>query len=271
VIKRNAPRVRLEDKAQIEIRIKELETKIAQKEEELKQFQPNTKKLQEVANEKRANLNKLRGGVFFTNAESKDFIEKNEKKLQEEIQRLEARLETESLSIAEEKVVVRDIKKMKGMKQNFQPYQKRALEYKVAQDKLSEELRKGQREQKKIEEWKEDILAFKADLVAVAEKQKEAQKKVEEDKKKQDNQTAIEKDEKQKLIDKIDALAVKLRQEKENLRIKRDEWYESKRQARNKKIEEQNQERAEKRKENEHFEEEKILQRRQEKKTRNPS
>jgi len=156
------------------------------------------------------------------------------------------------------------------MKKNFQPYQKRALEYKVAQDKLSEELRKGQREQKKIEEWKEDILAFKADLVAVAEKQKEAQKKVEEDKKKQDNQTAIEKDEKQKLIDKIDALAVKLRQEKENLRIKRDEWYESKRQARNKKIEEQNQERAEKRKENEHFEEEKILQRRQEKKQEIP-
>jgi len=177
-------RVHLEDKNEIEARIKDLEEKIEKKGEEFKQMQPNIKKLQESANEKRALLNKLKTSVFFTNASQKDFVESNEKKLQEEIKRLEGKLETESLSIAEEKVVVRDIKKLKSMKNNFAPYQKRFQDAKVVQDKLNVELRESQQKQKKIEDWKEDILNLKADLSSVSEKEKEAKKQVEEEKKK---------------------------------------------------------------------------------------
>jgi len=72
------------------------------------------------------------------------------------------------------------------------------------------------------------------------------------------------------LIDKIDQLVIKVRQEKENIRINRDNWYESKRQQRNKKIDEQNMERAEKRKELEREEKEKVIQRRLDKKLEIP-
>jgi len=156
------------------------------------------------------------------------------------------------------------------MKTGFAPYQKRYMESKNIQDKLGLETRESLTKQKKIDDWKEEIVGYKGDLLSVAEKEKEAKKQIEEEKKKQDTVDQKEKDEKQKLIEKVDQLAAKLRQEKENLRIYRDNWYESKRQARNKKIEESNQERAEKRKEIELEEKEKIAQRRLDKKLEVP-
>lgn len=270
VVKRSQPRVHLEDKNEIEARIKEFEDRIAKKEEEVKQMQPNIKRLQEAANEKRALLNKLKTSVFFPNGGQKDFIEANEKKLQEEIKRLEGRLETESLTISEEKVVVKDIKRLKSMRQNFAPYQKRYNESKNVQDKLSAEVRESQAKLKKIEDWKEEIISLKQDLLSLSEKEKEAKKQVEEDKKKAETIEAKEKDEKQKAIDKIDQLANKLRVERENLRINRDNWYESKRQARTKKMDEQNQERAERRKEVERSQKDKVVQIRLDKKQEIP-
>jgi len=80
VVKRSQPRAHLQDKTEIEAIIKDLEEKIAKKDEELKQMQPNVKRLQDSANEKRALVNKLKTSVFFTNGAQKDFIEANEKK-----------------------------------------------------------------------------------------------------------------------------------------------------------------------------------------------
>jgi len=88
VVKRTQPRVHLEDKNEIAARIKECEEKIAKKEQELKDMQPNIKRLQDAANEKRAIVNKLKTSVFFTNGATKNFVEENEKKQLEEIKRL---------------------------------------------------------------------------------------------------------------------------------------------------------------------------------------
>jgi len=154
VVRRPQSHIRLSDKSVIENKIADFKEKIETKEKELKELQPTLKKLKEAFAEKKSVVTKLRSSVFFTNGAAKDFMERNEKKLQEEIKSLEKRLETESLSISDEKVVVKDIKRIKAMKVNFAPYQKRYYESQDAQDKAWQVEREEQIKKELIEDYK---------------------------------------------------------------------------------------------------------------------
>jgi len=193
---------------------------------------------------------------------------KTRKKLAEEIKRLEKRLETESLSISDEKTVVKDIKRIKAMRVNFAPYQKRYHESQSVQDEIYQEERESKKKEEIITRWKDEIEDLKLQLSEIAEKEKEVIKIHEEVKKQVETAEQKEKDEKQKLTDEIDDLIAKLQKEKDNLTVYRDNWYESRRNARDKQIKEQNIERDEKRKEVEKAEKEKIAERRKEKNSR---
>jgi len=109
------------------------------------------------------------------------------KKLQEEIKRLEKRLETEALSITEEKTVIKDVKRIKTMRANFAPYQKRYKEANEVQEAVWKQEREAENKQRVIDNWKEDIESLKADLLDISEKEKEVKKIHEEVKKQQES------------------------------------------------------------------------------------
>jgi len=266
VVKRNTiTRPRSTNKPGIEEDIKQLQKKISDKELETKNQIPIVKKAQEVVGEKRLAVNKLKTGVFYTKLDSK-FYKINDERLQETIKTLESRLETETLSIAEEKIVVQDIKKTKAMKNNFAPYEKRANELKDAEIAFNREDRELKKKQEMVDEWTKQISELKNDLLHLEEKEKETKKQQEQEKKQQENEKQKVTSERTTLENKLSDLLKELNQEKENLRINRDKWYESKRQDRNKKMDEFNNDRAEKRKEIEKEEKEKKLQTRLERK-----
>jgi len=105
------PRQRLTNKDQILKEIENNKTRQQKTDDEIKVLQPDVKRALEVVNDKRTATNRLKLGVFFYNVSDVNFIQSNEQKLREEVKRLESKLETETLSITEEKVVVQEIKK----------------------------------------------------------------------------------------------------------------------------------------------------------------
>jgi len=105
------PRQRLTNKDQILKEIENNKTRQQKTDDEIKVLQPDVKRALEVVNDKRTATNRLKLGVFFFNVSDVNFIQSNEQKLREEVKRLESKLETETLSITEEKVVVQEIKK----------------------------------------------------------------------------------------------------------------------------------------------------------------
>ena len=263
------PRSKITNKDQILKEIESIKGRIAKAEQDVRNNQPESKRLLELVNEKRVAVNRLKTGVFF-HTPNERFMETNEKRLREEVKRLEGRLETETLSIAEEKNVVREIKKVKAMKQNFEPFLRRARELKDAENQYTKFDRDFKRKTESLENYQKDIVELQNDLNSLEEREKEQQMLKQQEEKKQQEAVQKEKDEKTKLEEKLNELLNEFRQEKDMLIQMRDKWYQSKRQERDRKMEEVNQERAEKRREQEQEEKQKILQERQERRNAVP-
>jgi len=264
------PRQRLTNKEQILKEIENNKNRLNKADEEIKNLQPDVKRALEVVNDKRVAANRLKSGVFFFNVSDVNFIQTNETRLREEVKRLESKLETESLSIGEEKVVVQEIKKVKAMKVNFEPYQKRARDLKDAETTFNRLDRDLKKKVESLEGYKKTIQELQSDLNSLEEREKEAEQIRKEEEKKQKETEIKEKDEKTKLEDKLNELIKQYHHEKDVLVQMRDKWYEQRRQDRNKKLEEANQDRAERRKEQEKEEKEKVLQERHERKNAIP-